>query len=393
MNATAISALVYRWRPETHTFHLRAGEMTPTLQDVSMILGLPIQGEPLCINTASDGWRQQMEVLIGMAPPEPPNKANRAPVGANYKWIAHHFAQCPPEADRDIVRTYTRVYLWYVISKTLFADSGGKLAQWCWLKALTVLERQWSWGTATLAYLYRQLDDGCHMTGTMGIGGCMLLLPVWSWERIPVGRPKIYQKMPWDVHENVLREPTWAYQWDRVEEMTNDPTVMYRQYTKELDTLTTKQVDWEPYGTRGHFARHVQDLNPKCLAEECPPEWQHTDRALHRLDRKQQRKIQNWPDHHKNHVTAFEHCLDVVRNGGYVEVREFDDVAFNDYLRWFLESTRIELVKRAYDEEILDEPIIFDEVAQSQYNRLVRGGRSTSLASSLNFVVIYFLIS
>ena len=112
-----------------------------------------------------------------------------------------------------------------------------------------------------------------------------------------------------------------------------------------------------------------------------------------RLDRKQQRKIQNWPDHHRNHVTAFQHCLDVVRNGGYVEVREFNDIAFNDYLRWFLDSTRIELVNRAYEEEMLDEPIVFDEVAQIQYDRLVRGGRSTSIASSLNFVVIYSLIS
>jgi hypothetical protein len=42
MNPSALTALVDRWRPETHTFHLRAGEMAPTLQDVSMILGLPI---------------------------------------------------------------------------------------------------------------------------------------------------------------------------------------------------------------------------------------------------------------------------------------------------------------------------------------------------------------
>ncbi|KAK1670646.1 hypothetical protein QYE76_058805 [Lolium multiflorum] len=55
MNGAALTALVDRWRPETHTFHFRAGEMTPTLQDVSMIIGLPIQGETLCMNTASDG--------------------------------------------------------------------------------------------------------------------------------------------------------------------------------------------------------------------------------------------------------------------------------------------------------------------------------------------------
>ncbi|KAK1617897.1 hypothetical protein QYE76_023414 [Lolium multiflorum] len=91
MNAAALTALVDRWRPETHTFHLRAGEMTPTLQDVSMILGLPIQGEPLCMNIASDGWRRQMEDLIGMAPPPPADPKDRTPAGAPFAWIMTHF--------------------------------------------------------------------------------------------------------------------------------------------------------------------------------------------------------------------------------------------------------------------------------------------------------------
>ncbi|XP_071685449.1 serine/threonine-protein phosphatase 7 long form homolog [Lolium perenne] len=157
MNTAALTALVDRWRPETHTFHLRAGEMTPILQDVSMILGLPIQGEPLCMNTASEGWRQQMQALIGMAPPTPANPKERAPAGVSFSWIRTNFRQCPNGANEDTIRTYTRVYLWYMISRTLFPDSGGKLAHWCWLKALTVLEHRWSWGTAALAYLYRQV--------------------------------------------------------------------------------------------------------------------------------------------------------------------------------------------------------------------------------------------
>ena len=47
MNACLVTALVDRWRPETHTFHLPCGEMTVTLQDVSMITALPIKGKPI----------------------------------------------------------------------------------------------------------------------------------------------------------------------------------------------------------------------------------------------------------------------------------------------------------------------------------------------------------
>jgi hypothetical protein len=42
MDSTALMALVEWWRPETHTFHLLCGEVTVTLQDIAMILSLPI---------------------------------------------------------------------------------------------------------------------------------------------------------------------------------------------------------------------------------------------------------------------------------------------------------------------------------------------------------------
>ncbi|KAK1647954.1 hypothetical protein QYE76_065759 [Lolium multiflorum] len=275
MNAAALTALVDRWRPETHTFHLRAGEMTPTLQDVSMILGLPIQGEPLCMNTASDGWRGQMEDLIGRAPPPPADPKERTPAGAPFAWIR----------------------------RTL-------------------------------------LDEACRRTGSGGIGGCLLLLSVWSWDRLSVGRPRVLNERPWPHYrDNLDREPTWAYLWDNVSEMTSDPKIMYMHYTEELDTLTAEQ-----------------------------------------------RKITNWPVHHRGHVTAFQHCLEAIRNAGHVEIVPHDLAAFNNYLQWFHESTRIELVNHAYDDDILDDPIEFDEVAQSQHDMTARKGRSTSIASSLNFV-------
>ena len=89
-----------------------------------------------------------------------------------------------------------------------------------------------------------QLDDACRRTGSGRIGGCMLLLSVWSWERLPVGRPVQYLKRPWDDHGNLLRYPTWAYRWDNVLEMTNDVNLMCGHYTNELDTLTPEQVNF-----------------------------------------------------------------------------------------------------------------------------------------------------
>ncbi|XP_071725301.1 protein MAIN-LIKE 2-like, partial [Rutidosis leptorrhynchoides] len=64
-----LTALVERWRPETHTFHLSVGETSITLQDVEVLLGLRIDGAPV---TGTDAYPPDIDgylyALLGFVP-------------------------------------------------------------------------------------------------------------------------------------------------------------------------------------------------------------------------------------------------------------------------------------------------------------------------------------
>ncbi|KAK1365401.1 serine/threonine-protein phosphatase 7 long form-like [Heracleum sosnowskyi] len=61
-----ITALIERWRLETHTFHLPVGESNITLQDVSLLLVLRVDGAAVTSITIVDGgWDHIIEEIFG----------------------------------------------------------------------------------------------------------------------------------------------------------------------------------------------------------------------------------------------------------------------------------------------------------------------------------------
>ena len=81
-----LSCLVDRWRPETHTFHFRWGEMAPTLEDVSFLLGLPLEGSAIGPLEAPSTWQDDMKVRFAGLYEAAPAFSSEAH-GPKYEWL------------------------------------------------------------------------------------------------------------------------------------------------------------------------------------------------------------------------------------------------------------------------------------------------------------------
>ncbi|XBI85516.1 hypothetical protein VPH35_093652 [Triticum aestivum] len=412
VNHAALTALVDRWRPETHSFHLPCGEMTMTLQDMAMISGLPINGQAVTGRVSVGNWRERTGILIGVEPDGPQEgKADTARVRHSWlKLVRGNTNPCPQGANDVVVQQYTRAYLWYVLTKVVFSDATGNSALWMFLELLNNWDTQYSWGSAALAYLYRQLDLACRRKGdTSSLSGFVWSLSVWMWERIPVGRPDFKNPLmanPRGNHDGLhdddpYRRPTLAYYWEQVTVYTGSSHVRYKCYMNELDTLTAEQVYWLPYVEDRDF-----DLNEMCTRDShlwrarCPMicffavEWHFVDRvarqfgrrqgipieeskeeilSLHRFDRRNNQDISDWANKHRAWIEIWNQRDTLVQS----ENRPHNQSAYQKYQVWYADRYRLKL-KPGWTHEEWSELVSEDpETAQGYqtFNMAVRDTR------------------
>ena len=108
-------------------------------------------------------------------------------------WLKDRFGTLPPNSNEATAERFAKVWLWNFLGSFLFPDASGNNISWMFVD---ILNQPWeniagySWGSAVLAWTYRQLCEACRRTSTAGyLGGCAYLLQVWIWERWPIGRP------------------------------------------------------------------------------------------------------------------------------------------------------------------------------------------------------------
>ncbi|XP_039053539.1 protein MAINTENANCE OF MERISTEMS-like [Hibiscus syriacus] len=116
-----ISALIERWRPETHIFHFPYGEVTITLEDVVYLLGVPINGMPLVLrnNYVRDaviynllGKESLADVIDGMR--------------IRMTWLEREF-RVDGQSTMQEVKYAARAYLMTLIGGILLPDKSDNL--------------------------------------------------------------------------------------------------------------------------------------------------------------------------------------------------------------------------------------------------------------------------
>jgi len=137
INLSLITALIEIWRPETHTFHMRCGECTITLQDVSVLLGLPVDGTPLIGQTNLD-WGELCEELLSVRPQEGELQGSVVKLS----WLTHHFSEINiHDGNVEHLQRFTRAWILRFIGGVLFVDKSSSKVSLRYLQFLWDFEQ------------------------------------------------------------------------------------------------------------------------------------------------------------------------------------------------------------------------------------------------------------
>ncbi|XP_027908580.1 protein MAIN-LIKE 2-like [Vigna unguiculata] len=226
-----IAALVERWRRETNTFHLTVGELTITLEDVSLLLGLAIDGEPVIGPISAPS--SVCEKLLGRVPED----LNGGMV--KLTWLKEFFSECAEDAPPEETERCTRAYLLYLVGSTIFSTTTGNKVPVMYLSLFEDFDKagKFAWGAGALAFLYRALGNA-SLKSQSTISGCLTLVQCWSYSRLNVGLPKFNQEPDTNCFPFVLK-------WKGKSGCRTKCNVV--SYRKALDSLNPCDVQWLPY--------------------------------------------------------------------------------------------------------------------------------------------------
>ncbi|KAG8481381.1 hypothetical protein CXB51_026146 [Gossypium anomalum] len=175
LRANLISALVERWCTETHTFIMPCGDCTITLEDVTMQLGLRVDGAVVTGRSKVLEPSVLCHRLLGRSP----NDGERNFTFLTLKWLRVNFKEL----------SSTAIEYEYLPLLEDFSRVGS-----------------YSWGSAVLAVLYYELCRA-KKHGVSNMASCLGLLQSWALYRMPFLAAVRHQPYSWPLINRNWCEP------------------------------------------------------------------------------------------------------------------------------------------------------------------------------------------
>ncbi|QHO54895.1 uncharacterized protein DS421_3g60790 [Arachis hypogaea] len=354
-----INALIERWRPETHTFHLPYGECTITLEDVAMIFGLPTDGLPVSGLTDSSSSSLENEFMIQFV--TVPTAADHKGSGVKLAWL--RTLKRRMQLDTALGRQmYVTIHILLLFGTNLFCDKSGMTIHWKFLPLLRNFAeiRDFSWGSTCLAHLYRTL---CRVSryNCKDVDGPLALLCVWAWEWLPFLAP-------------VRSQPSFplAYSWIAWSSQFHG----YKKWTishirQLIDDIPTDGFVWNPYSHErmGNIVVPNEILQHRLMWSATVPlisfeciEWHASDRVKRQFGLQQEVPSQpmmlaeahnmvltgptnkDWRDEHYAYIMMWTNRLTSVLVGDPVVHYEASEA----YMQWYNDEYRAHLRLTGY---------------------------------------------
>lgn len=176
LSRNLLAELMDRWNCEKRAFLLVPGEITITLMDAFVILGLRVTGDPVILKESEPF--SELERYYGAVVWN-----RKIPIAA----IEERLDSLGEIANDDFIRSF----LLFILGTVLFPNANGKVDS-RYLSLLQDLDKvcHRAWGAAVLENV---VDWLCKRreTNAQYVGGCLIFLQIWSYEHIDIGRPSL----------------------------------------------------------------------------------------------------------------------------------------------------------------------------------------------------------
>ncbi|XP_037410173.1 protein MAIN-LIKE 1-like [Triticum dicoccoides] len=221
-----------------------------------MITALPIRGEPVVSPRVSPSWALDIAARLGMEMPESQRSSN--PRGIPLVWLRDNFLNFSSFANEETRKRHLFAYLLWLLGN-LFPNSHGDVV----VPGLIYIaenmvdeplpeQPKYSFGSAMLSHTYRGLCDATQKASFAQKAPLLCVayefLQLWSWEYLPVGRPRIVQPIyPYNFSEGACA--TMATRWTKARKRWSPDIAKncYPMYHQQFEILNEAEVTWNPW--------------------------------------------------------------------------------------------------------------------------------------------------